>query len=313
MTVLGNNNLFDSDGGLPERLPSLRLGDMTQRSLKEAFKRSGEMLYEHLEQIERPLLANEAFQSEFLHAATLTLFSKMRSNYRALLWLILYTRDPLSNFFVLEQLSNAAITLTYLAEEADEIVLQSYITTSIVQAQGLLQRVTEYLSLFPGNLELLTLEEQLRRFLLKAGERLTQSSGLVNGNLKLYSETESTATLIQRAEQLGLRRLVSPARRAILSIEPGSWLAAEIHALYRLPGEEDYQSAFRELRDVSHTCLHAARAFLEAVVDHYQQSQMTQLVNVQLAIADFNLFFNWFFEAYNIAAQGDRAAGSDRS
>lgn len=140
-----SKNLLFNQGQLG--LPNIGSIERSEQAFADAFLSAAKILCKHLTQITSAIEVIEDFTSEPFNLAILGLFSKMRCNYYSYVLLEIH-HDQLGSQFLIEHLCEAAITLTYLVEEADRSIFSEYISASECQAHSLLNDVKEQLQNF---------------------------------------------------------------------------------------------------------------------------------------------------------------------
>lgn len=105
-------------------LPNINLTESSDQAFGEAFLRAAHILYQQLEQIKLALGVNKDSKRRPFDLAILGLFSKMCRHYYSYVLLEIH-HDQIGSQLLLEQLCEAAVTLTYLLEEVDKSFLES--------------------------------------------------------------------------------------------------------------------------------------------------------------------------------------------
>lgn len=279
-------------------LPEITLIDKSHQACAESFLRVGYSLSQYLEQIESAVATSRALIKEPLVLAALGLFSKLRCHYYSSVLLEIHHSDPLGSQFLVEQLYETAITLTYLLEEADESHFLGYINVSVCQARHLLTEVEAQLQRLPDHRGLLQLSHKLKALISQKRLQCVSVS-------TVYPETftwgaPEADTTAKRGTLLGLGFLSNPVRKTSLRVEPASWLDLQLN--YLNPSTSNSQTLskpgpnFKGLRDTAHLCLHATQAFLEEIV---RETQDSIDLDLELLYNNLSKLFEWFHHAYN--------------
>lgn len=281
-------------------LPLIDLLDKTELDFSHAFLHAARTLHSYLQEIQSSIALVANSEKEPYTIAVVGLFSKLIRSYNSYVLLEIHYDDAGSQFLV-EELWNTAVTLTYLLEAADRETFTDYIAASIYQARILLQEVEAQLLHLPENLELLVLRDRLKAFITEQKQLATDRS-LAN----LASDTwgiETANTTAKRAALLGLSFLSNPAQRIAQKITPASLLDVRLNyvnsATNGLQVSNSQTIDFQQLRDASHLCLHATKALLEEFV------QISNASQVEIQQQELNRFFEWFYQAYQ-AYSSDR-------
>ena len=275
-------------------LPSIDLSEGSELAFGDAFLRAAKILHQHLEQIESAIGVIKDFTKEPFNMAILGLFSKMSSHYYSYVFLEIH-HDRLGSKFLLENLSEAAITLIYLLEEVDKSLFSEYISASVQQARYLLIDVEKQLNKFPTHPDLCILRDKLEAFISNeqhASKQLTTDSDYLWGP----HEADTTA---KRGAVIGLNFLSDPARQLALRVMPASWLDIQlsyVDSLDKNPTKAQPGINFTCLRDAAHLCLHATQAFLEEVAN-YQDVESADIERQQQLL---NVIYEWFYNAHDV-------------
>ncbi|WP_250122676.1 hypothetical protein [Chroococcidiopsis sp. CCMEE 29] len=289
-----SKNLLFNQGQLG--LPNIGSIERSEQAFADAFLSAAKILCKHLTQITSAIEVIEDFTSEPFNLAILGLFSKMRCNYYSYVLLEIH-HDQLGSQFLIEHLCEAAITLTYLVEEADRSIFSEYISASECQAHSLLNDVKEQLQKFPTHSELLILREKLNTFITKQQNHTTEFSLGPNPEVCLW-EPQGAETTAKRGAIVGLNFLTNPARQIALRAVPASWLDLQLNYVSSfakisfIKGQSEIN--FRYLRDAAHICLHATQSFLEEVDQH----QNIKLHNIEHQQQILNMLYEWFYNAH---------------
>lgn len=275
-------------------LPNVSSLESSEQAFIDAFFRSAQILHQYLEQIKSAVQLTQGFTEQPFNLAILELFSKMCNHYYSYILLEIHHQDRTGSNFLIEQLLEAAITLTYLIEEADNSFFLGYVTDSLTQANHLLVEVKAALNESPNYSDLLLLKAKLENFVSTHQEYASQVASPV-AQLK-----ESRAVITsQRAQKLGFSFIINPARSIALQVASASWLDLQLnHSPLSLDDIELRNSInFVQLRDASHLCLHATRAFLDEIENHHLN--MTHLDSQQR----LNMLYEWFHNAHRAYQQ----------
>jgi len=283
-------------------LPLIHLLDKTELAFSHAFLHAARTLHSYLQEIQSSIALVVNSDSEPYTIAVVGLFSKLVCSYNSYVLLEIHY-DYTGSQFLIEELWDTAVTLTYLLEVADRETFTDYIAASIYQARILLQEVETQLLHLPKNLELLVLRDRLKAFITEQKQPATDRS-LAN----LAADTwgvETANTTAKRAALLGLSFLSNPAQQIAQKITPASLLDVRLNyvnsATHSLQASNSQKIDFQQLRDASHLCLHATKALLEEFVQILDASQ------VEIQQQALNRFFEWFYQAYQ-AYSSDRDA-----
>lgn len=278
-------------------LPNLDSLESSEQAFADAFLRTAQTLHQYLEQIKSAVKVIQGFTDEPFNSAILGLYSKMCSHYYSYVLLEIYQQDQIGINFLLEQLCEAAITLMYLLEEADQALFYEYISTSIQQACCLLVDVKEELKESPRHLGLLKLKERLEFFISTHQEYPTRYSSSSKPKTKWGFPTADTTN--KRADILGFNFICNPARQFSLKVVPASWLDLQLNYSQFSNGSasdpETVSINFTRLRDTSHLCLHTTQTFLEEVVRHSLNS--ASLASSQNRLTSL---YEWFHNAHRL-------------
>ena len=275
-------------------LPSVDLSD-SEQAFGDAFLRAAQILHQHLEQIESAIGIIKDFTKEPFNMAILGLYSKMSSHYYSYVFLEIH-HDRIGSKFLLENLSEAAITLIYLLEEVDKSLFSEYISASVQQAHYLLTDVEKQLQKFPTHPDLCILRDKLEAFI--SNEQHTAKHSLTTDSEYLWGPHEADTTA-KRGAVIGLNLLSDPARQLALKVMPASWLDIQLSYLNSLdknPTKAQPSINFTCLRDAAHLCLHATQTFLEEV-SHHQDFKSADIERQQQIL---NVLYEWFYNAHDV-------------
>jgi hypothetical protein len=283
-------------------LPLIDLLDRTELAFSHAFLQAAHTLHSYLQEIQSSLPLFIESDTEPYTIATISLFAKLIRSYYSYVLLEIH-RDRVGSQFLIQELYDTAVTLTYLLETADREVFSDYVAASIRQARTLLQEVETQLFHAPKKLELLVLRDRLKGFIAEQKQLTSQLANLaadVWGN-------ESANTTAQRAALLGLDFLSNPARQIVQKITPASWLDVKLNygnsTADGLQISDSQRIDFQQLRDASHLCLHATRTLLAEVAP--LDANRAEIEQQQ---QDLNRFFEWFYQAYQAYSGGSDAS-----
>ena len=274
-------------------LPSIDLSE-SEQAFGDAFLKAAQILRQHLEQIGSAIGVIKDFTKEPFNIAILGLFSKMSSHYYSYVLLEIH-HDRIGSKFVLENLSEAAITLIYLLEEVDKFLFSEYISASVQQARYLLTDVEKQLNKFPAHPDLCILRDKLKAFISNeqhAAKQLTTDSEYLWGP----HEADTTA---KRGAVIGLNFLSDPARQLALRVMPASWLDIQlsyVDSLDKNPTKAQPGINFTCLRDAAHLCLHATQTILEEIAN-YQDVKSADIEHQQQIL---NVLYEWFYNAHDV-------------
>lgn len=301
-------------GSLILQLPDISAIASSKQAFCECFLRAGYILSRHLERIEYLVSSDASFKSVPRNSVVLGLFSKLRQHYYSSVLLEIH-QDYLGNQFLVEQLCETIITLTYLLEEADEQIFQEYITASVCQTHQLVAAIETQLRQFPEDPDLLALKRKLN-FCITQQQTLSISE-FSNSNRSSTGDwgPEAANTTAKRGRNLGLYALINIARTLTLTVKAASWLDLQLNYLYPNarsspelvspdsappPPENfshhEFQINTLGLRNTAHLCLHAARSFIETVALNHQLLSKTEENNLYTG---FDQLFQWFYNAHN--------------
>jgi hypothetical protein len=279
-------------------LPNIELIESSEQAFSDAFLRAIQILYRHFEQLKSSIGVNKDFTREPFNLAILGLFSKMSRHYYSYVLLEIH-QDWIGSQFLIEHLSEAAITLTYLLEEVDKSIFYKYIPASIQQARYLLLDIEEQLQKFPNHLDLMILRDKLETFIAEQQEHIGDRSFTTVLETHLWG-TQEADTIAKHGTVVGLNFLTNPARRIALKIKPASWLDLQLSYLnfFTKSSRSKVQSSinFTYLRDASHLCLHATQAFLEEVLSR----QGVNFPDIEDEQQILNLLYEWFYKAHKV-------------
>lgn len=272
-------------------LPNIDLIERSEQAFSDAFLKATQILYRYLKQLNSSLRVTKDFAKEPFNLAILGLFSKMCGHYYS--YILLETNhDRIGSQFLIEHLSETAITLTYLLEEVDKSVFSEYIFASVHQAHYLLLDVDEQLQDFSNHPDLLLLKDKLETFIAEHQEDSTKPE------TDLWGPQEANTT-VKRGAIIGLNFLTNPSRQIALKIKPASWLDLQLGYLNSFTKNSHTKTQlgtnFTYLRDASHLCLHTTQAFLEEVSNH-QDVKLPEIEGQQQLL---NLLYEWFYNAHN--------------
>ena len=279
-------------------LPNIDLID-SEQAFSDAFLKAAQILYQYFGQIKSAIEDIKDFMREPFNFAIVGLFSKMCQNYYSYV-LIEIHHDQIGSQFLLENLSEAAITLTYLLEELDNSLFSEYISASVHQARYLLIDVEEELQKFPNHPDLLILREQLEIFITKQQEHVAERPLIVDSEAYLWGPQEADTTA-KRGAVIGLNFLTNPARQIALKVVPASWL--ELQLSYSKSFAKSSRSNakpginFTDLRDAAHLCLHATQSLLQEVVDDLDVNNFPDIKRQQQLL---NVLYEWFYKAHHV-------------
>jgi hypothetical protein len=282
-------------------LPNIYLIESSEQAFGDAFLRAAQILDGHLKQIKSAIGVIQDFKRDAFNLAILGLFSKMCSHYSSYFLLEIH-HDRIGSQFLIEHLSEAAITLTYLLEEVDNSLFSEYIFASVHQAHYLLIDVEEQLQKFPNHPDLLSLKDKLETFIAKEHKHAAERPLTAYSEAYLWGPQEANTTA-KRGAVIGLNFLTNPARQIALSIMPASWLELKLSYLNSFATRAGTKAKpginFTCLRDASHLCLHATQSFLEEVVNH----QQVNLPDIESKQQILNLLYEWFHNAHKVYQQ----------
>ena len=278
-------------------LPNIDLIN-SEQAFSDAFLKAAQILYQYFEQIKSAIENIKDFMREPFNFAIVGLFSKMCQNYYSYV-LIEIHHDQIGSQFLLENLSEAAITLTYFLEELDNSLFSEYISASVHQARCLLIDVEEELQKFPNHPDLLILRDQLELFITKQQEHVVDPL-IVDSEVYLWGPREADTTA-KRGAVIGLNFLTNPARQIALKVMPASWL--ELQLSYSKTFAKSSRSNakpginFTDLRDASHVCLHATQSLLQEVMDNLDVNSFPDIARQQQVL---NVLYEWFYKAHHV-------------
>lgn len=279
-------------------LPNIELIESSEQAFGDAFLRASQILYRHFEQLKSSIGVNKDFQREPFNLAILGLFSKMSRHYYSYVLLEIH-QDWIGSQFLIEHLSEAAITLTYLLEEVDKSIFSKYIPASVQQARYLLLDIEEQLQKFPNHPDLMILKDKLETFIAEQQEYTGDRSLTTVLETHLWGPQEADA-IANRGAIVGLNFLTNPARRISLKVKPASWLDLQLSYLnfFAKGSRPKLQSGinFTYLRDASHLCLHATQAFLEEVLTY----QDINFFDIEVEQQILNMLYEWFHKAHKV-------------
>lgn len=278
-------------------LPDISSIETSRQAFGDSFLKAGYILSQYLEQIELAVTDDEDFTSDPFNLIALGLFSKLRYHYYSSVLLEVH-KDPLGSQFLIEQLTETAITLTYLLEEVDEDVFSTYVAASVHQAHHLLADVEGKLQVYSGHPGLLELRDKLESCIAQLRK---YSASPTTTSSKVYSwgvpEADTTA---KRGAIAGLGFLTDPSRSVVLSTVPASSLDLQVNYLSSAAGSFQRKAKpstnFTSLRDTAHLCLHTTRAFLEEVINNCQDEKICYIEGL---IKGLEVLFQWFYQAHN--------------
>lgn len=277
-------------------LPNIELIESSEQAFSDAFLKATQILYRHFEQLKSSIGLDKEFTREPFNLAILGLFSKMSRHYYSYVLLEIH-QDWIGSQFLIEHLSEAAITLTYLLEEVDQSIFSKYIPASVQQARYLLLDTEEQLQKFPNHPDLMTLKDKLETLIAEQQEDTGDRSLTTILETHLWGPQEAD-TIAKRGTVVGLNFLSNPARRIALKVKPASWLDLQLSYLnfFAKSSRSKVQSGinFTYLRDASHLCLHATQAFLDEVLS-YQGINIPDVESEQQLL---NVLYEWFHKAH---------------
>lgn len=274
-------------------LPDIDLIDSSEQAFGNAFLRAAQILYQHLEQIKSAVAAIKDFTQEPSNLAMLGLFSKVCKHYYSYVLLEIY-QDQTGCQLLLEQLSEAAVTLTYLVEEGDSSLFSDYVAASAYQAHCLLIEVEEQLQQVGHHPELLLLKDKLESYI----KQQKQDPEALTTKAEAYSWGPKVAnTTAKRGAIVGLNFLSNPARHIALKVVPASILDIQlnyVNSFNKSRTKSNVGIDFTSLRDVAYLCLHTTQAFLEEVNNYGDVSFLEMKHQQQL----LNVLYEWFHNAH---------------
>lgn len=288
-------------------LPNLDSLESSEQAFANAFLRTAQILHQCLEQIKSVASAIADFTNKPFNLTILGLFGKMSSHYYSYVLLEIYHQDRTGSNFLSEQLAEAAITLTYLLEEADNSLFSAYISDSIAQAKRLLGDVTNALQQSPTNSDLLQLKAKLEAFVATHQEYGATPTYLSLTDVACITHSESLTA--KRAQALGFKFIINPARTIALQVEPASWLDLHLnHSPLVTNSSSEREINFTQLRDASHLCLHAARTFLDEIEENHYFTTANFESQQRL-----NMLYEWFYNAHQLYSSAKKSTeGNDR-
>lgn len=272
-------------------LPEISSIAKSRQAFTESFSQVGYILSQYLKYVESVVAVNEKFTSDPFNSAILGLFSKLRCHYYSSV-LLGISHDQVGSQFLVEQIYEAAVTLTYLIEEADEAIFLDYIAVSVYQAHHLLADVTDRLQIFPNHPGLLELKGKLESYVNgNHHQNLPVFPSRLPAKPPSWGSLEANTTA-KRGDILGFNFLANPVRTISLKVAPASWLDIQINY-----STTDFEAEpvvnYKCLRDTAHLCLHVSRAFIEEIA-----SQGIQNFDKEPLGQDLNVLFVWFYDAY---------------
>lgn len=282
-------------------LPDIDLIEGSAQAFGNAFLRATQIACGNFEQIKLILGTANDFTQELVNLAALSLFAKMCRQYYSYVLLEIH-RDRQSSQLLIEHVCEAAITLTYMLEEADQSLFSDYVAVAIAQASYLLIDIEAQLQQFPQHLDLLNLRQKLQDFINQQQNCANHDSSVVaDPAIRFWGPPEANTTT-KRGAIIGLDFLDNPARKIALKVEPASWLDIQLNYLNSSitpPNLKHPGIDFRQLRDTSHLCLHATQALLEEVLC-YPSVNSSEIEPHQQSL---NLLYEWFHQAYYVYQQ----------
>lgn len=286
-------------------LPNVGLLESSEQAFVDAFFRSAQILHQYLEQIKSAVQLTQGFTAQPFNLAILELFSKMCSHYYSYVLLELHHQDRTGSNFLIEQLLESAITLTYLIEEADNLFFSTYVADSLAEANHLLVEVKAALKQSPNYSDLLVLKEKLETFVSTHQEYVSK----VAYPATTKSKENRAEIMNKRAHQLGFNFMINPARPIALRVSPASWLDLQLNHLPVSLNNVEVQTSinFMQLRDASHLCLHTTRAFLDEI-----ESYHINTINLDLQ-QRLNMLYEWFYNAHRAYQQYSLKKGDAKS
>lgn len=280
-------------------LPNINLIEFSEQSFGNAFLKAARILCQQLEQIELIVGTTQDFTEKNFNLAILGLFSKMRRIYYSYILLKVHEEEEIGSQFLLEHLVEAAVTLTYLLEEAGEYVIPEYISASFYLAQSLSVDVKKQLQRFPNHVDLLILKDELEAFIAQQQEHDADPELSTDSEAYLWQPQE-VATTFERGAVIGLNFLTNPARQIALRIMPASWLDLQLNYLNSFTTSSrtkvNPDRNFTCMRDATHLCLHATQSFLEEAIEH----QNIDYPGIKHQQEILNLLYEWFYSAHHI-------------
>jgi hypothetical protein len=281
-------------------LPLIDLLDKTELAFSHAFLQAAHTLHSYLQEIHSSVALIVDSDTEPYTIAIISLFAKLIRSYYSYVLLEIH-RDRVSSQFLIEELYDAAVTLTYLLETSDPETFADYVAASVRQARTLLQEIETQLLHFPNKLELLVLRDRLKSFIAEQKQPASQRQ-LTNLAADMWG-METANTTAKRAAFLGLDFLSNSARQIAQKIVPASWLDVKLNYSNSATNSSQRSNSqkidFQQLRDASHLCLHATRALLVASA-HLDADR----AEIQLRQQDLHSMFEWFYQAYQAYSGG---------
>lgn len=282
-------------------LPNIDFIESSEQAFGNAFLETANILQQQLEQIKADAGVSKDFTRKPFNLAILGLFSKMCRHYYSYVLLEIH-HDRIGSQLLIEQLCDAAITLTYLLEEGSQSLFSEYISASVHQARSLLIEVTEQLQQSPRHRDLLILKAQLETFISKHQQHAAEHRPSNDTAAYLWGP-QAADTTAKRATAIGLNFLINPARHIALRVMPASWQEPQLldwHSLtYSSRTLAPSRISFTDLRDASYLCLHATQTFLEEVINY----QDVQTAEIELHQQLLNVLYEWFYNAHNVCQQ----------
>jgi hypothetical protein len=279
------------------RLPDISAIKKSEKAFSKSFLSVSHILSQYLEQIELTVAVNKQFTSEPFNLIALSLFSKLRRHYYSFV-LLETSHDQVGSQLLVEHLYEAAITLTYLLEEADERLFSDYVAASIRQAHHLLLDIESRLQVFSNHLGLLALRDKLRSYIAQQQKHPVTLSVAPCSEPYVWGLQDADTTA-KRATLTNLNFLTNPARSISLSVVPASCLDLQLNYFRAFAGGSTTKTEssinFTYLRDTSHLCLHATRTFLEEVANTYQDGGTLEIRRLDKSL---DKLFEWFYRAY---------------
>jgi len=274
-------------------LPDIDLIEGSEQAFSDAFLRAAQTMHHQLESLKSLVVADKDFTNEPFNCVVLGLFSKMCKHYYSYVLLAIHG-DWVGSQLLIEHLTEAAITLTYLLEEGDEQFFSEYTAASVYQARYLVSEVEEQLQQFDKHADLLLLREQLKTAILKQEQTVEQS--LTSPSKAYLWGPQAADTTVKRGSIMGLNFLFNPARSLALKVIPASWLDIQLNYLmsFAKSRTKEQPTDFTCLRDAAHLCLHATQALLEEVAD-YQGVNSSEIKYQQQIL---NTLYEWFHDAH---------------
>lgn len=277
-------------------LPTIDLVDSSEQDFSSAFLQAAYVLHQQLEKIKSLVEEIEDFTRDQFNLAILSLFSKtIRSYYSSIILAVHH--DSLGSELLIEQLCEAAITMTYLLENGDEFIFNEYTSASVHKACCLLAYTEEQLRKFHNHPDLLILKYKLETFVTEQQRSASKLKEREKSGRCLWGPQEADTTAM-RGAIMRLDFLTNPARQIALEVEAASWLDLQLNYsnsyTNSFSAKEQPRIKFKDLRDASHLCLHAASVFLEELIN-YQDENLILTEGLQ---KELSLIYEWFYDAH---------------